>query len=129
MAELKDALGPYVLEKALAADRSSDNCFVLDVGRDENGDIISSLEHVVDQVDDYLINVYDRLAPVTKLYVVGEWNATRAETSDKTIDSSEEQEHYANEVSIISYQRDKCILKVSGLLVVTILAESSKSRT
>ncbi|KAL1796895.1 hypothetical protein ACET3X_005435 [Alternaria dauci] len=76
MAELKDNLGSYILEKALTADRDKADCFVLDVGRDKNGDVVSSLEHVVEQVDNYLIDVYDRLAPVTKLYVVGEWKPT-----------------------------------------------------
>ncbi|KAI4956464.1 hypothetical protein J4E91_000675 [Alternaria rosae] len=83
MAEPKDNLGPYVLETALAADRADNSCYVLNVGRDEDGDVTSSLKHVTEQVDDYLINVYDRLTPVTKLYVVG--------------DVPEGQKRYANE--------------------------------
>ncbi|KAG9187730.1 hypothetical protein G6011_05601 [Alternaria panax] len=97
MAELKDHLGPYTLRKALAADGADDNCFILNVGRDENGDVVSSPEHVAEQVDDYLINVYDRLAPVTKLYVVGEWRSILLKKGDERASIPEQQKRYANE--------------------------------
>ncbi|RYO69995.1 hypothetical protein AA0113_g3368 [Alternaria arborescens] len=97
MAELKDNLGPYILEKALTADRAKRDCFVLDVSRDKNGNVVSSLEHVVEQVDDYLVNAYDRSAPVTKLYVVGEWMPTPPKKDDEKNTILEEQKQYANE--------------------------------
>ncbi|KAI4675582.1 uncharacterized protein J4E88_007615 [Alternaria novae-zelandiae] len=97
MAELKDNLGPYVLETALAADRADDSCYVLNVGRDENGNVTSSLKHVNAQVDNYLINVYDRLVPVTKLYVIGEWKSARAKKDSEQASAPEEQKRYANE--------------------------------
>jgi hypothetical protein len=106
MAEVKDNLGPYILEKALAADRGDDNCFILDVGRNNEGDIVSSLEHVIEQVDDYLINVYDRLAPVIKLYIVGEWKPTLPKKSDEKIGMPEEQKQYVNEVNITGVAPD-----------------------
>ncbi|KAI4620507.1 uncharacterized protein J4E87_007195 [Alternaria ethzedia] len=93
MAELKDNLGPYVLETTLAADRADDSCYVLNVGRDENGDVTSSLKHVNEQVDDYLINVYDRVTPVTKLYVVGEWKSALAKKDTDRTSILEEQSH------------------------------------
>jgi len=98
MAEFKDNLGPYVLETALAADRADDSCYVLNVGRDENGNVTSSLKHVNAQIDDYLINVYDRLVPVTKLYVIGEWKSARAKKDSEQASAPEEQKRYANEV-------------------------------
>ncbi|KAF1947344.1 hypothetical protein EJ02DRAFT_140610 [Clathrospora elynae] len=74
--ELKANLGAYNLGKALAADRTSgSDCFVLDVGRGNEGKPLSSLERVINQVDDYLRAYVDKFAvPITKLYVVGEWN-------------------------------------------------------
>jgi len=100
MAELKENLGPYVLQTALAADRNENSCYVLNVGRDETGDVTSSPKHVNEQVDDYLINVYDRVTPVTKLYVVGEWKsaALAKKGSDRT-SIPEEQSHCSIEVS------------------------------
>lgn len=98
MAELKDNLGPYVLETALADDRADNSCYVLNVGRDKDGDVISSLKHVTEQVDNYLINVYDRLTPVTKLYVVGEWKSALAKKGSEESSVPEGQKRYANEV-------------------------------
>ena len=98
MAELKDNLGPYVLETTLAADRTDNSCYVLNVGRDGNGDINSSLKHVKERVDDYLINVYDRLTPVTKLYVIGDWKSAQAKKDSEQASAFEEQKRYANEV-------------------------------
>jgi hypothetical protein len=99
MAELKDNLSPYILETALASDRTDNSCYVLNVGRDENGDVTSSLEHVKEQVDDYLINVYDRLTPVTKLYIIGEWKLALEKKDSGDSDVQEEKKRYANEVS------------------------------
>lgn len=73
MAELKANLDPYQLEQALEADRPDPTCFVLDVGRDDKGDAVDSLEHVVSIVDNYLLYVHDLPSPTTKLYVVGDW--------------------------------------------------------
>lgn len=94
MAELKADLGPYQLEQALEADRADPTCFVLDVGRDDKGDAVNSLEHVVTFVDDYLLYVHDLPSPATKLYVVGDWRLdsvtkeqpeTESEESDKKL--------------------------------------------
>ena len=122
MAELKDNLGPYILEKALTADRAKKDCFVLDVSRDKNGNVVSSLEHVVEQVDDYLINAYDHSAPVTKLYVVGEWMPTPPKKDEKNT-ILEEQKQYANEVRGTGVGYEKCTLKMFDVIVIIILAE------
>jgi hypothetical protein len=107
MTELKDNLGPYFLETALAVDGTDESCYVLDVARNAKGDVVASLQHVVEQVDDYLINMYDRPTPVTKLYVVGEWKPTPAKKGEEETDLPEEQKRYANEVRDISVGRDQ----------------------
>jgi hypothetical protein len=123
MAELKDNLGPYILEKALTADRATKDCFVLDVSQDKNGNVVSSLEHVVEQVDDYLINAYDHSAPVTKLYVVGEWMPTPQKKDNEKNTILEEQKQYANEVRVTCVGYEKCTLKMFDVIVIIILAE------
>jgi hypothetical protein len=123
MAELKDNLGPYILEKALTADRAKKDCFVLDVSRDKNGNVVSSLEHVVEQVDDYLINAYDRSAPVTKLYIVGEWMPSPPKEDDEKNTILGEQKQYDNEVRVTGVGYEKCTLKIFDVIVVMILAE------
>ena len=123
MAELKDNLGPYILEKALTADRAKKDCFVLDVSRDKNGNVVSSLEHVVEQVDHYLINAYDRSAPVIKLYVVGEWMPTPPKKDDEKNIILEEHKQYDNEVRVNGVKYGRCTLELSDVLVVMIFAE------
>jgi hypothetical protein len=123
MAELKDNLGPYILEKALTADRAKKDCFVLDVSRDKNGNVVSSLEHVVEQVDDYLINAYDHSAPVTKLYIVGEWMPSPPKEDDEKNTILGEQKQYDNEVRVTGVGYEKCTLKIFDVIVVMILAE------
>jgi hypothetical protein len=100
MAELKAHLGPYKLENALATDRADEKgCFILDVGRDETGNPVSSLEHVAEIVDNYIINFHDRVAPVTKLYVTGDWKLAKQEAkSEEEKEGPVEQKRYSNEV-------------------------------
>ncbi|KAF1834152.1 hypothetical protein BDW02DRAFT_647814 [Decorospora gaudefroyi] len=101
MAELKLNRAPYRLEEALAADGTDKSgCFILDVGSDENGAPVASLEKVVKIVDDYLIDVLDRLAPITKLYVVGEWHLAEQPIEHVETEEPEEQTRYANEPHI-----------------------------
>jgi hypothetical protein len=83
MSEFKSALKPYDLEAALATDRG-DDCLVLDVGYDENGEPVASLGHVVDQVEHYVAHVDDPIFSATKLYIVGAWNLTPTELKDET---------------------------------------------
>jgi hypothetical protein len=123
MAELKDDLGPYILENALTADRATKDCFVLDVSQDKNRNVVSSLEHVVEQVDDYLINAHDHSAPVTKLYVVGEWMPTPQKRDDEKNTILEEQKQYSNEVRASCVGYEKCTLKMFDVIVVIVLAE------
>jgi hypothetical protein len=100
MAELKAHLGPYKLENALAADRADEKgCFILEVGRARNDNPTASLEHVAEIVDDYIINVHGRAAPVTKLYVIGDWKlAKQKRIFDEEKEGPAEQKRYSNEV-------------------------------
>ena len=103
MAELKANLGPYELEDALAHDRAVENgCFILDVGCNERGSPVPSLARVAEIVEDYIINVHDRLEPVRKLYVIGDWklaSQTKVDEVDEDDEErSEERKRYSNEV-------------------------------
>lgn len=84
MAELKANLGPYRLKVALEADRQGANCFVLDVGHDEDGNQVASLDHVNEIVYKYISNIENLYQPTTKLYVVGDWNVTPKEERPET---------------------------------------------
>jgi hypothetical protein len=100
MAELKVNLGSYKLENALAQDRTDKSgCFILDVGRNREGNSVASLPQVIEMVDDYTVNVHDRLEPVTKLYIIGDWKfAGQKKTDTADEEGPEEQKRYANEV-------------------------------
>jgi hypothetical protein len=98
MAELKAHLSPYRLEQALALDSADRNgCFILDVGPDEKSNSVSSLEHVTEIVDAYIVNVHDRLEPVRKLYVIGDWKLAK-KVSGGEKEGPAEQKRYSNEV-------------------------------
>jgi LPS O-antigen subunit length determinant protein (WzzB/FepE family) len=88
MSEFQSALKPYDLDASLAADRG-DDCFVVDVGRDESGQPVASLQHVVDTVENYIAQANDSVFSATKLYIVGEWNLTTNQAQDE-LDSNEE---------------------------------------
>jgi hypothetical protein len=100
MAELKANLQPYRLESVLDTDSADNDCFVLDVGRDELGCPLASLNHVVSKVDDYVLNVHDLPAPTTKLYIIGDWNLAppKEELIETETEPSDEQTRYENEV-------------------------------
>lgn len=87
MADLKANLGMYTLKQALEADRPTSGCFVLDVGHDEEGNPVKSLKHVIEVVDEYLVNVGNLSSPFTKLYVIGDWNITLGDDIVKLEDS------------------------------------------
>ncbi|KAF1841594.1 uncharacterized protein K460DRAFT_293250 [Cucurbitaria berberidis CBS 394.84] len=134
MTELKSNLRPYYLEAALASDRADNNdCFILDVGRNDEGKAVASLKRVIEKVDDYLLNVYDLTVPITKLYIVGHWNlaGTEDETEDETVDnekfSAEEQEWHeaAKEIAKLIVQMPvlKELTWISGLPFVTCIME------
>jgi hypothetical protein len=82
MSEFKSALKAYDLQKALAADHGVD-CLVIDVGRDDNGQSVPSLAHVIERVDHVLHHARASAFAATKLYVVGEWNLTPTMNIDK----------------------------------------------
>ncbi|PZD46777.1 hypothetical protein A1F97_00553 [Pyrenophora tritici-repentis] len=67
-------LSPYSLDAELNADSSKENCFVLDVGHDKDGDCVSSAVQVAEVVEDFRFNAIDTSSPITKLYIVGEWH-------------------------------------------------------
>ena len=99
MTELKAHLRPYKLEEALSADCTGRaRCFVLDVGHHKDNSV-ASLAQVTESVNNYTMSAYDRLEPVTKLYIVGDWKFA----SHKKVDGGDEQGHeeqkrYVNEV-------------------------------
>jgi len=64
----------YSLDATLEADRTDDNCFIIDVGCDKDGDCVSSPVHIAEMVDSFRSNVNDFSSTITKLYVIGEWN-------------------------------------------------------
>ncbi|KAF2823469.1 hypothetical protein CC86DRAFT_396240 [Ophiobolus disseminans] len=72
----------YDLDLALAAD-GGDDCLVLDVGHNENGEPVASLKHVVDKVERYIAQAVNMVLPATKLYVIGDWKLTPTEVKDE----------------------------------------------
>jgi hypothetical protein len=82
MTEFKSALRPYDLEKALTADRGGD-CLVIDVGRNDKGEIISSLQRVTEEVDHFIQHAPTTTFAAKKLYIIGKWNLTPAEVNDE----------------------------------------------
>jgi hypothetical protein len=75
MIEFKSALEPYNLEVALEADRGK-GCLVVDVGRDEDGQSVASLQQIIKQVHRHVHHAYAPHLPATKLYIIGDWNLT-----------------------------------------------------
>lgn len=107
MADFKEHLVPYSLNPELEGDRTDENCFILDVGRDNDGDWVISSAHVAAIVESYRYNGVDLLSSITKLYIVGDWNTVllkgkerAAEDNDKHVDyqqskySELEKEHH-----------------------------------
>lgn len=75
MSEFKSALRTYDLDKALAADRG-DDCLVIDVGHNENGEAVPSLQRIVRQVNHHVHNAPALAFAATKLYIIGKWILT-----------------------------------------------------
>jgi hypothetical protein len=82
MANHPSSVDAYSLDVALATDRADTACYVLDVGRNDDGDIVDSLQHVTEKVDHFLVHGFDRAAPVTILYVIGDWRSSQQEQAD-----------------------------------------------
>jgi len=96
MSEFKSALKPYDLEAVLAADRG-DDCLILDVGRNESGQAVASLKHVVDTVERYIAQVDDPIFSATKLYIVGDWKRSPTQ-SRKDMDSDNLEPKVSNQI-------------------------------
>jgi hypothetical protein len=81
MNDFGSALRPYDLTKAFAADRG-DDCIVIDVGRNEHGQSVCSLKHVLEQVEQHV--THTRLTPcaASKLYITGEWVLTECDEAN-----------------------------------------------
>jgi hypothetical protein len=78
MSTLKVALRPYSLEAARkSAGASGVRCVTIDVGRDQSGNPVSSLEFLRAEVDRYLFNDRGRGISARKLFIVGDWNLGR----------------------------------------------------
>jgi hypothetical protein len=88
MADLKSALRPYDLKKALAADRGGD-CLVIDVGRNDKGETVPSLQWVTEEVDHFIQHALTPTFAAKKLYIIGEWNLTPAEVNDEAASQAE----------------------------------------
>jgi hypothetical protein len=86
MGEFKSALKAYDLDKALAADSGID-CLIIDVGRDETGQVVPSLARVIERVDHLL---HHSNLTVDKLYIIGKWNQTPCEHENKADSGVEE---------------------------------------
>jgi hypothetical protein len=90
MSEFKSALRAYDLDKALAADRGAD-CLIIEVGRNERGEAVASLQRVADQVDHYIHDVPGSAFAATKLYIIGKWtlipNVSEEETGGEVRDT------------------------------------------
>lgn len=94
---------PFSLRNAVSVDCGLYvlDCFVLDVGRNENGREIKSLERVADIVGYHLKDAAE-LAPIKKLYILGSWRLTPSEAERE---GSEEPElkRVEGEVSLLSW--------------------------
>ncbi|KAH9868695.1 hypothetical protein J1614_007767 [Plenodomus biglobosus] len=77
MAARESDLEPYRLEKAVASDcREHDhNCFAMDVGHNDFGQEVESLQRL-NEVVDYHLDNSEGLKPIRKLYIIGAWRLT-----------------------------------------------------
>ena len=57
----------------------------IDVGRDQSGNPVSSLEFLRAEVDRYLFNDRGRGISARKLFIVGEWNSGRLRTDSANV--------------------------------------------
>lgn len=79
MPQLAD-LEPFSLKEGVRVDCGEHvlDCFVFDVGRNEYGREIKSLERVNDIVG-YHLKDSSELVPIKKLYIIGAWRLTPSE--------------------------------------------------
>lgn len=71
---VNNSLFLYTLEAALAADHAETNqCFVLNTGHIEKGDIVSSLKQIIEKINKFPLNIQSIAPLVMKLYIVGDW--------------------------------------------------------
>jgi len=89
MSEFRSALRAYDLERALATDRGTD-CLVIDVGRDDSGQSVPSLAHVVECVDHVLHHARAVAFAATKLYIIGDWNLTPIDSEEALDEEAKE---------------------------------------
>ncbi|KAF2856991.1 hypothetical protein T440DRAFT_383421 [Plenodomus tracheiphilus IPT5] len=77
MTEYASDLYPYSLEKAIKADcgEHDRDCFVVDVGHNEFGVQVDSLQHLINVVECHQSNT-EELRPIRKLYIIGAWRLT-----------------------------------------------------
>ncbi|CAA9965261.1 hypothetical protein PTMSG1_08620 [Pyrenophora teres f. maculata] len=79
----------YSLNAELEADRSDENCFILDVGCDKDGDCVSSAAHVAEIVEHFRFKADGTPSPITKLYIVGEWNPILSKGKGRAVDEKD----------------------------------------
>lgn len=74
MPDLHADLFAYRFEEALAADCADANdCFVLDISKDDSGNSVYSLEHILEVAACSLMDLPQDMTVFTKLYVIGKW--------------------------------------------------------
>ncbi|KAF2476578.1 uncharacterized protein BDR25DRAFT_277823 [Lindgomyces ingoldianus] len=66
---------PFDLLKQHRDDRGR-SCISIDVGRDEYGMVVESLQHLTREVEYFILPDQAKLRLATKLYVIGHWNFT-----------------------------------------------------
>ena len=76
MPKLEELLQPHSIEAVCAADRTAGKSYILiDLGRDSKGHAVPSLERLKRKVNKCIANDKKLVFAVTKLYIVGHWNA------------------------------------------------------
>ncbi|OAL56562.1 hypothetical protein IQ07DRAFT_674741 [Pyrenochaeta sp. DS3sAY3a] len=74
MANLHANLCSYHFEEALAANSADANdCFVLDLSKDDSGNAVRSREHILEVAACCLMDLPLDMTVFTKLYVIGKW--------------------------------------------------------
>ncbi|KAI8938021.1 hypothetical protein NX059_005695 [Plenodomus lindquistii] len=77
MVDFASDVNPYDLQKVVASDMGEHdrNCFVLDVGRNEYGREVASLQRLADLID-HSQHHLEELTPIRKFYILGAWHLT-----------------------------------------------------
>jgi hypothetical protein len=79
MSESKSVQQSYTLDTALAADHGPD-CIIINVGLDKTGQLLNSLDRLIEQVDHYISDTHASTFSAKKLYVIGDWTLTHFRT-------------------------------------------------